>query len=79
VATRVNTIEPIKAGKNPVTKKPGVRKPTNQSINALITNKNRPKVKRVSGKVKSTKIGLTIALTNPKTTQEKKYQNELIF
>jgi hypothetical protein len=45
-----------------------VRKPISQSINALITNKNKPKVKRVSGKVKSTKIGLTIALTNPKIT-----------
>ena len=34
----------------------------------LTTNRNNPKVKIVSGRVKITKIGLTIALTSPITT-----------
>jgi hypothetical protein len=66
VVTIASTIEPIKADRKPATTKPGTRKPTNKIINALITNKNNPKLKIVKGKVKITKIGRTIALTNPK-------------
>jgi hypothetical protein len=68
VATTVSTIEPINAGKKTVTTKPGVMTPTNHSIKALMTSKNKPKVKRVIGEVKSTKIGRIMALTNPKIT-----------
>lgn len=34
----------------------------------LITNRNNPKVKKVTGNVKSTKIGFTKKLSNAKTT-----------
>lgn len=37
-------------------------------INALITNKNRPRVIKVMGKVKSIKIGLINTFNNPNTT-----------
>lgn len=37
-------------------------------INALMANKNNPNVTMVTGKVNSTKIGLTNMLSNPKTT-----------
>lgn len=37
-------------------------------IKAFTTNKNNPKVKIVTGKVNSTKIGFTNKLSNPKTT-----------
>lgn len=37
-------------------------------IIALITNKNRPKVKMVNGRVNITNIGLIKILSNPKTT-----------
>jgi hypothetical protein len=37
-------------------------------IMALITNKNKPKVKIVNGKVNMTNIGLMNILSNPKTT-----------
>ena len=40
----------------------------NRIINALITNKNNPKVSSVTGNVSNTRIGLTKALSNPKTT-----------
>lgn len=36
-------------------------------IKAFTTNKNKPKVKIVTGKVKSTKIGFTNKLSKPKT------------
>jgi hypothetical protein len=37
-------------------------------INALITNKNNPKVSTVIGRVKITKIGLKKTLRSPRTT-----------
>ena len=37
-------------------------------IAALITSKNKPSVRMVTGKVKSTKIGFTIRFSNPSTT-----------
>lgn len=39
----------------------------NKMINALITNKNNPKVIRVTGNVSSTRMGLTNRFNNPKT------------
>ena len=36
---------------------------------ALITNKNNPKETMVAGKVKKTKIGLTIMFSNPITIE----------
>jgi len=61
-------MEPIKAGTNPATIKPGVIVPAIQIVMAFMTNKNSPKVINEIGNVKMTKIGLTNALTNPKTT-----------
>lgn len=40
----------------------------NNIINALITNKNSPKVTIVTGKVRITNIGFTKIFSNPKTT-----------
>ena len=40
---------------------------TSINTNALITSKNRPMVRTVSGNVKSTNSGLTMALANPRT------------
>lgn len=67
-ATSVSTIEPSKAGINPVTLKPGVKAPAIQILIPFTTNKNNPKVRIVNGSVNTIKIGLTIALTKPITT-----------
>jgi hypothetical protein len=40
----------------------------NNTIPALITNKNKPNVKTVIGKVKKTKIGFKKVFSKPKTT-----------
>lgn len=40
----------------------------NKIIMALITNKNKPKVTIVNGKVNNTNIGFIKRLSNPKTT-----------
>ena len=40
----------------------------NSIINALITNRNNPKVSSVTGNVSSTKIGLIKMFKSPKTT-----------
>ena len=63
--TIASTIEPNNAEKKPPTTNPGVKYPTNPKAIALTTNRNKPKVKIVRGKVKTIKIGLTTALTNP--------------
>lgn len=67
LATTVRTIEPTKAGRNPATTKPGVIAPASQMVIALITKRNSPKVTIVSGSVRRTKSGLTMALTSPNT------------
>ena len=64
-------IDRIKLNKSAV-KKPSTAKPlTNLAHNiimtALITNRNKPKVKNVTGKVNSTKSGFTNKFNNPKT------------
>ena len=66
---KVKTIEPIKAGKNPPTTKPGVSFAASKITMALMTNKNKPKVSKVSGRVKRTSSGLIIAFTSPKITE----------
>jgi len=58
--------------KNNAPKKPSTLNPStsfvhNAIIAALITNKKRPKVKMVTGKVKSTRTGFTNKFNNPKT------------
>jgi uncharacterized protein YjbI with pentapeptide repeats len=65
----VKTIEPIKAEKNPPTTKPGVSHPATKMTMALITNRNKPKVSKVSGRVRTINKGLMMALTSPRTIE----------
>ena len=58
----------IKAVQNESTLKPPTISVQKRIINALITNKNNPKVKMVAGKVNITNIGFINILSNPKTT-----------
>jgi hypothetical protein len=46
---------------------------------AFTTSRNKPKVTNVMGSVKSTRIGLTMALTNPKTTAATKAATKLLI
>lgn len=69
--TKLTIIDAIKAEKNPLTAKPGTKTDVKEIIIALITSKNKPKVKIVNGIVKIVKIGLINPLTNPKTTAAK--------
>jgi hypothetical protein len=63
--------EPIKALQNPQRNlKPGTRKAAIPKTIALIMTENKPKVKKVIGKVKKAKIGRNKALTIPKTIAE---------
>ena len=57
-----------KAIQKPVTLKPSIRLSANIIIKALITNKNKPKVRMVTGKVKMIRIGFMVTLNNAKTT-----------
>lgn len=57
----------IKAIQKLETLNPGKIKETSQTIKALITKVNNPRVKMFIGSVKSIKIGLIIAFTTPKT------------
>ena len=52
---------------NPDTLKPGTISLANNTIQALMTNRNKPKVMMVTGSVKITKIGFTISRNKPKT------------
>lgn len=58
----------IIAVQNELTLNPSTNLEHNKIITALITNKNNPNVSIVTGNVKSTNIGFTIALSKPKTT-----------
>ena len=51
----------------PLTVKPSIKLFAIKIIHALITNRNKPKVITVIGKVKMIKIGLTIMFSNPRT------------
>ena len=55
------------AVQNPSTVKPLTKWSQSRIIAALITNKNNPNVKIVTGKVKRTKIGFTKKFNNPRT------------
>ena len=48
--------------------KPGTRYSANKTKNTLIINKNKPKVSRVIGKVKNTRIGFIKVFNTPNTT-----------
>ena len=50
------------------TTKPPTKFPANKIIHALITNKNKPKVTMVAGKVKKIKSGRTNIFNNEITT-----------
>ena len=60
-----------KAVQKPSTLKPTTNLSANKIITPLITNKNNPKVKKVIGKDKMVKIGLTIVFRNANTTATK--------
>ena len=51
-----------------LTAKPSINLSTNKIINALIINKNKPRVTIVIGKVKITKMGFTNKFNKAKTT-----------
>jgi hypothetical protein len=51
-----------KAHQNPSTENPGVNSAASKTTTALITNRKRPKVSRLIGRVKRTRIGLTVKL-----------------
>ena len=54
-----------KAAQKLDTLKPVTRDETSRIIRALITNRNKPNVKNVSGKVKTISSGLTMAFAKP--------------
>lgn len=56
-----------KAVQNESTPNPPTILEHNKIINALMTNKNNPKLRMVTGKVSITKIGLINILSKPKT------------
>jgi len=59
-------IDPKRAPQNPFTWNPLNNAETNQSINPLMTSRNNPKVRRVSGKVRITRMGRMIVFTIPR-------------
>ena len=56
------------AVQNPLTEKPLINFAAKRMIAALITNRNKPKVMMVIGKVKMTKIGFTKESSTARTT-----------
>ena len=57
----------MNAAPKPVTLKPSSTEAAHQNISALMTNRNRPSVSNVTGKVSSTSSGLTSVLNSPMT------------
>ena len=55
------------AVQNELTENPSTNSSQSKMMTALMTNKNKPKVKKVTGKVNNTKIGFTKKFNNPKT------------
>ncbi len=55
-----NSKENINAGKNPSTENPETNQSARSMMMALITNRNKPNVRIVTGSVNKTKIGFTI-------------------
>lgn len=58
----------ISAIQKPETLKPSIRLSANKIINALITNKNKPNVRMVTGNVKMMSSGFMVTLNKAKTT-----------
>jgi hypothetical protein len=58
---------PKKADQKPETKKPGTRCEASCNMRALMTNKKRPNVSNVNGKVRILRINPRVALTRPIT------------
>jgi hypothetical protein len=59
---------PHRAGRNPRTVNPRTIAAASISIKAFTTRRNRPSVRRVSGSVRKTKTGRTMALAIPNTS-----------
>lgn len=55
------------AVQNELTENPSTNSSQSKIMIALMTNKNKPNVKKVTGKVNNTKIGFTKKFNNPKT------------
>lgn len=62
-----NNIDPNSAAGNPTTVKPGTNFAISKNIRAFITKVNNPNVKRLSGRVKISNIGLIKILISPIT------------
>ena len=60
--TMLSTMAPTNAAKKPRTSKPGTSADASSSINALITNQNKPSVRIVSGKVRILRTNPMVAL-----------------
>lgn len=67
--TKESTKLKISAHQKPSTLNPGISLSASKMITALITNKKRPSVTRVTGMVSKTRMGFTIALSNPNTNE----------
>ncbi len=62
------TTEPKTADQKPATVMPASIQATRESIAALMTSRNRPSVRMVSGRVSRITIGRTMALTMPSSS-----------
>src|SRR6185437_903867 len=62
---RLTMIAAPTAGQKPATMKPGRNQATSRIISALMTSRNSPSVKSVTGRVRTTMTGRTEALTMP--------------
>src|SRR5690242_10724370 len=59
---------PSTPGQKPITTKPCTKLPTHQKRSPLITKMKRPSVRRVAGRVSSTRIGRRMVFTRPSTS-----------
>ena len=59
------TMAPKRAGQNPATVMPSSIQATSENMPALMTSRNRPSVRIVSGRVRMIRTGRTTALTMP--------------
>ena len=66
-----------KAVQNPEILKPGTTADTNSNISALMTRRNRPRVITVNGSVRTIRMGLMTAYTNPSSSAETIYDEVL--
>lgn len=66
--TRAKTRLKMKAVRKESTRKPGTRLEAKSTRRVLMTRINKPKVTMVMGRVRKTRMGLTMAFKMPKTT-----------